>query len=96
MNNQAKLFKIENYFEVSKTSYYALLKSSGKWKELFKEKEAMVSLILSVIATISLYLISAAKAAVPVKESENITAKANNNDMIFFNFLPLFLFFNLN
>lgn len=52
-----KEIKIENYFEVSKTSYYALLKSSGKWKELFKEKEAMASLILSVIATISLYLI---------------------------------------
>lgn len=49
--------KIENYFNVSKTSYCALLKSSGKWKELFKEKEAVVSLILSVIATISLYLV---------------------------------------
>lgn len=47
--------KIKEYFDISETSYFSLLKSSEKWKEFFLEKEAILSLILSIIAIIALY-----------------------------------------
>ena len=47
--------KIENYFNTSKTTYYSLLKSSEKWKELFIEKESIVSFVLSFFSISLLY-----------------------------------------
>lgn len=48
--------KIKDYFDISKTSYLVLLKSSGKWKELFIEKEAIISIIIAAVATSSLVI----------------------------------------
>lgn len=48
---------IEDYFSTKKTKFWTLLKSTGKWKELFNQTESIFAIILSIVFVCILYII---------------------------------------
>lgn len=48
--------KVDDYFNIKETEYIRLLKTSGKWREFYKEKEGIASFIIACIFTAFLYL----------------------------------------
>ncbi|MEI3112517.1 MAG: hypothetical protein V8T13_00850 [[Ruminococcus] lactaris] len=48
---------IENYFSSKKTTFWGLLKSTKKWKEIYNQTESIISLIITVIVMIVLCIV---------------------------------------
>ena len=48
---------IENYFSSKKTTFWGLLKSTKKWKEIYNQTESIISLIITVIVMIILCIV---------------------------------------
>lgn len=49
--------KVEDYFSTEKTKFFALLKSTEKWKELYNQAESKMALLFSVVFVAIFYVV---------------------------------------
>lgn len=58
MEEQKHKYKsVEDYFSLKKTTFWSLLKSTKKWKELYNQKESKLAFVFSLIITTALCIV---------------------------------------
>ena len=57
MRMEKKPNKVEDYFSTKKTTFWALLKTTKKWKEIYNQKESRLSLVVSIVIVIVLCVV---------------------------------------
>ena len=57
MKKMEKQNKVEDYFSTKRTTFFALLRSTKKWKEIYNQTESKISFILSIVIVAALCVV---------------------------------------